>query len=52
MILDYDFFSNKLNKILFEGSSADLLSKIVCYPDRYVGIFRPTKPKTKLYTIS
>ena len=48
MILEYDTFANKLNKTLFEGSSADLLSKIVNSPDRYVGIFRPTKPKTKL----
>ena len=48
MILEYDAFVNKLNETLFEGSSADLLSKIVSSPDRYVGIFRPTKPKTKL----
>lgn len=48
MILEYNFFINKLNETLFEGSSADLLSKIVSSPDRYVGIFRPTKPKTKL----
>lgn len=48
MILEYDAFVNKLNETLFEGSSADLLSKIVSLPDRYVGIFRPTKPKTKL----
>ena len=48
MILEYDIFVNKLNETLFEGSSADLLSKIVSSPDRYVGIFRPTKPKTKL----
>ena len=48
MILEYNTFVNKLNETLFEGSSADLLSKIVSSPDRYVGIFRPTKPKTKL----
>lgn len=48
MILEYNTFVNKLNEILFEGSSADLLTKIVGSPDRYVGIFRPTKPKTKL----
>lgn len=48
MILKYDVFIKKLNETLFEGSSADLLSKIVSSPDRYVGIFRPTKPKTKL----
>ena len=48
MILEYNTFINKLNETLFEGSSADLLNKIVSSPDRYVGIFRPTKPKTKL----
>lgn len=48
MILEYDKFVNKLNNILFEGSSADLLTKISDTPDRYIGIFRPTKPKTKL----
>lgn len=48
MILDYEYFSKKLNEKLFKGSSRDLLEKIVANPDRYVGIFRPTKPKTKL----
>lgn len=48
MILEYEYFVNKLNEKLFEGSSKDLLEKIVSNPDRYVGIFRPTKPKTKL----
>lgn len=48
MILSYNEFSTMLNKKLFEGSSADLLNKIVQYPDRYVGLFRPTKPRTKL----
>lgn len=48
MILKYSDFENKLNKILFEGSSADLLTKIAAFPDRYIGLFRPTKPKTKL----
>lgn len=48
MILEYEYFVNKLNEKLFEGSSKDLLEKIVNNSDRYVGIFRPTKPKTKL----
>lgn len=48
MILKYNDFISKLNESLFEGSSKDLLSKIATYPDRYVGIFRPTRPKTKL----
>lgn len=48
MILEYDYFVKKLNEKLVEGSCADLLEKIVDSPDRYVGIFRPTKAKTKL----
>ena len=40
--------TEKLNKKLFEGSSADLLDKIAKNPDRYIGIFRPTKPRTKI----
>lgn len=48
MILEYGIFVNMLNTKLFEGSSVDLIKKIVTSPDRYVGLFRPTKPKTKL----
>lgn len=48
MILEYEYFKNLLNKKLFEDSYSDLLRKIADSPDRYVGIFRPTKPKTKL----
>lgn len=48
MILDYEYFKNLLNKKLFENSYSNLLWKIAESPDRYVGIFRPTKPKTKL----
>lgn len=48
MILEYEYFKNLLNKKLFEDSYSDLLRKIADNPDRYVGIFRPTKPKTKL----
>ena len=33
MILEYNTFVNKLNETLFEGSSADLLSKIVSSPE-------------------
>lgn len=48
MILDYEFFKNSLNKKLFEDSYSDLLRKIAENPERYIGLFRPTKPKTKL----
>lgn len=47
-ILTYESFSEILNKKIFEGSYSDLIKKIVNSPDRYIGLFRPTKPRTKL----
>lgn len=48
MILDYDFFKASFNAKLFEDSYKTLLHKIADCPDRYIGLFRPTRPKTKL----
>lgn len=48
MILNYEYFKASLNSKLFEDSYSDLLRKIAENPERYIGIFRPTKPKTKL----
>ncbi len=48
MILDYEYFKNCLNEKLFEDSYSDLIRKIAENPERYIGLFRPTKPKTKL----
>ena len=48
MILEYEYFKNTLNTKLFEDSYSDLIKKIADYPERYIGLFRPTKPKTKL----
>lgn len=48
MILEYEYFKDSLNKKLFEDSYSDLLRKISDNPERYIGLFRPTKPKTKL----
>lgn len=48
MILSYDYFKTCLNHKLFEDSYYDLIKKIADNPDRFIGIFRPTKPKTKL----
>lgn len=46
--MDYNTFCTILNKQIFESSKRDLLEKIAHYPDRYIGLFRPTKPKAKL----
>ncbi len=48
MILDFEKFSEILNKEIFEESKAILIIKMAQNPDRYLGIFRPTKPKAKI----
>lgn len=48
MILKYNYFKDSLNSKLFEDSYSDLIRKISENPERYIGLFRPTKPKTKL----
>lgn len=48
MILDYEYFKDTFNAKLFQDSYSDLIRKIAEYPERYIGLFRPTKPKTKL----
>ena len=47
-LIDYNYFQESLNKKLFEDSYSDLVRKIAENPERYIGLFRPTKPKTKL----
>ncbi len=46
--MQYETFKLIFNKIIFERSKADLITKVSKYPSRYVGLFRPTKPKAKL----
>jgi hypothetical protein len=46
--MDYSLFRDILNKQIFDNSKKDLIEKIAKYPDRYIGLFRPTKPKAKL----
>ena len=46
--MDYKIFKNILNKQIFESSKRDLIIKIAEYPERYIGLFRPTKPKAKI----
>ena len=49
--MEYIKFTTIFNEIIFEKSKADLLEKVALNPSRYIGIFRPTKPKAKI-TIS
>lgn len=46
--MKYDEFERIFNKSIFEKSKPDLIKKIATYPERYVGLFRPTKPKSKI----
>ena len=46
--MEFTKFKSIFNKIIFEKSKADLITKVAKYPQRYIGLFRPTKPKAKL----
>lgn len=47
-IMEYRMFQEILNEHVFEKSKANLLEKIAEAPYRYIGLFRPTRPKAKL----
>jgi len=47
-IMNYNRFKKIFNEIIFEKSKADLIEKIAENPSRYIGLFRPTKPKAKI----
>ena len=46
--VNFNKFKEILNGEVFERSKADLLEKISYKPERYVVLFRPTKPKAKV----
>ena len=46
--MNYEKFAGILNTTIFGRSKAHLIEKIASEPNRYVGLFRPTKPKAKL----
>ena len=46
--MEYSKFKRIFNEIIFEKSKATLLEKVADYPTRYIGLFRPTKPKAKI----
>lgn len=48
MIMEYEEFKNIFNKEIFENSKVNLIENIAKYPNRYLGFFRPTKPKAKI----
>ena len=46
--MNYQDFNNVFHKIIFNRSKKNLIEKIAKTPERYTGLFRPTKPKTKI----
>lgn len=46
--MQYEKFKNIFNETIFEKSKAVLIDKIANNPNRYIGLFRPTKPKAKI----
>jgi len=47
-IKPYKEFADFLNETIFGKSKLELLTKISKNPNRFIGIFRPTKPKGKI----
>jgi hypothetical protein len=46
--MDYNSFCKILNKHIFEQDKKELLTRLAEKPERFIGLFRPTKPKAKL----
>ncbi len=46
--MDYQEFVQVLNKHIFYGNKRELLDKLASNPERFIGLFRPSKPSTKI----
>lgn len=46
--MNYEKFCSILNKHIFEGEKKELLKRIAEKPERFIGLFRPTKPGAKI----
>lgn len=46
--MNYENLCMILNKHIFEGEKKELLRRIAENPERFIGLFRPTKPGTKI----
>jgi len=47
-MMDYSKFCEILNKHIFEGEKRELLKKLAENPERFIGLFRPSRPGTKI----
>lgn len=48
MNMNYEKFCEILNKHIFDGEKKELLRRIATTPERFIGLFRPTKPGAKI----
>jgi len=46
--MDYQEFAQVLNKHIFYGNKRELLGRLASNPERFIGLFRPSKPSTKI----
>jgi hypothetical protein len=46
--MDYNKFTKTVNKHIFGETTLDLLKNLANNPERFVGLFRPSKPRTKI----
>lgn len=46
--MNYPEFSSILNKHIFKGEKSEILRRIAEDPERFIGLFRPTKPGAKI----
>jgi len=46
--MNYELFTKILNKHIFEDNRIKLFEKIANSPERFLGLFRPSKPYTKI----
>ena len=46
--MNYQKFCDILNKHIFEREKEEILRKIANNPERFIGLFRPTKPSLKI----
>jgi hypothetical protein len=46
--MDYQEFAQVLNKHIFYGNKRELLDRLASNPERFIGLFRPSKPSTKI----
>ena len=46
--MDYQEFAQVLNKHIFYGDKRELLGRLASNPERFIGLFRPSKPSTKI----